>query len=247
MTEPRRLARLFLLLPAFAALLLCTPAPARQSATTPAGEKRVFHLTVTDSKGRLVLGVRRKSVTAFDGGEPSEIVSFGAPDAPASIMFLVDTSSSAFGLGKDSPRLAILKSALPVFLELGNPSNEYFVTAFNQKPQILLEGSRDASAVLAAFDRLAGADLSGQTALNDALYLSLNKLALHPARKRVLVLFSDGQENESKYSPADVMRARKESDVIVSAVGLDLPGDDASFSYQGHLFMGEPARLGREP
>jgi hypothetical protein len=133
---------------ALTAALPRRPAHARQGATANAAqEPRVFHVTVTDSKGNLIEGIGRESLTAFDGGEPCEVVSFGAEDAPASVMFLVDTSASAFGLnrgGRGRQRIAALKSAVSSFIAAGNPSNEYSVTAFNQSPQVLLDGSPDA-------------------------------------------------------------------------------------------------------
>lgn len=198
-----------------AALVLCAHASAHaRQAQGHASAPLLFHLTVTDSKGRLIGGVRRESLTAVEGGERREIVSFAADDAPASVMFLVDTSYSAFGREGGSARLAALKASLSAFLERANPSNEYLVTAFNQRPHVLLEGSREAAAVLAACDRLGSAELGGQTAMNDALYLSLDKLASRPARKRVLVLLSDGQDNMSNHLLADVRRKLRESDVI---------------------------------
>jgi len=135
-------------------------------------EPHVFHLTFTDRDGNLFAGVGREDLTVTEGGEPREVVYFRAADVPASVMFLVDTSSSAFGENRGRfgrMRVEALKDAVAAFLEGANPSNEYFVTAFNKSPQILLEGSTDARAVSAAFDRLASANLKGFTALDDAL------------------------------------------------------------------------------
>ena len=214
-----------------------TDATPRTTADAP--EQHLFHVTVTDAKGHLILGVKRESLTAFDGGEPREIVSFGPGDVPASVMFLVDTSSSSFGVARGTARLAMLKSALSAFLELGNLSNEYFVTAFNQSPQVLLDGSNDPSAVLAACDRLASANLKGMTALNDALYLSLNRLASRPTAKHVVVLLSDGQDNVSKYTIRELRRALKESDAIVYAVGLVDANEDSALGFEARLRLDE--------
>ncbi|MFL6284943.1 MAG: hypothetical protein ACJ74Q_17510, partial [Pyrinomonadaceae bacterium] len=100
--------------------------------TSSAQEPRVFHVTVVDSKGNLVTGVRREDLNAFDGGEQREIVSFGTDDVPASVVFLIDTSSSAFGENKGrsgSRRTAALRDAVSAFMEGSNPSNEYSVIA----------------------------------------------------------------------------------------------------------------------
>lgn len=227
-----------------AALLLCTHADARQeggAAATP--EPRVFHVTVVDSKGNLVTGVRREDLTALDGGEQREIVSFGVDDVPASVVFLIDTSSSAFGENKGrngSRRIAALRDAVSAFMEGSNPSNEYFVTAFNKSPQVLLEGSKESRAVLAALDRLASADLKGFTAMYDTLYLSLSKLATRPTRKHVVVLLTDGMDNASRYTFADVRRALRESDVILYPVGVFLE-EESQLSYTGRAILEELA------
>jgi Ca-activated chloride channel family protein len=200
-------------------------------------------VTVLDSKGNLVTGVKRGDLTAFDGGEQREIVSFGADDVPASVVFLIDTSSSVFGENKGkngSRRFTALRDAVSAFMEAGNPSNEYFVTAFNKSPQVLLEESKDSRAVLAALDRLASADLKGFTAIYDTLYLSLSKLAMRPTRKHVVVLLTDGMDNTSRYTFADVRRALRESDVIVYSVGVFVE-EDSQLNYAGHAILEELA------
>jgi Ca-activated chloride channel family protein len=196
---------------------------APQSAATPVGETRVFHLTAADEKGSPIPNLKRGDLTAFDGGEMREVVSFGSGDVPASVLFLVDASSSAFGAsagGLRARRLAALKESVSAFMAGGNPSNEYSVVAFDRKQQSLLEGSGDAREVLGALDRVAPSGRWAQTALYDALHLSLDVLAQRPARKRVLVLLSDGEDNVSKHAFADVLRGVKESDVAVYAVGV---------------------------
>jgi Ca-activated chloride channel homolog len=216
---------------------------APQSPSTP--EPHVFHLTVADREGNLVAGLGREALSAFEGGEPREIVSFRAGDVPASVAFLVDTSSSAFGESRGRyghRRIDALKEAVSAFVEGANPSNEYFVTAFNKSPQVLLDGSTDARAVLAAFDRLASADLKGFTAMQDALYLSLGKLATRPTRKHVLVLLSDGMDNASRYTFAEVRRALKESDVIVYSVGVFV-GDESQLVSAGREMLEELAGI----
>lgn len=240
MSDHRRRARRLLLL-LLAASLLCATAHARQGDAAGARETRAFHLTVTDAKGNLIGGVKREDLTAFDGGRRREIVSFGAGDVPASVMFLVDASSSSFGMMKDVPRHLMLRESLAAFLGLGNPSSEYFVTAFNQSPQILLDGSKNPYDVLIACDRLNSVGLRGYTALYDALYLSLNKLASRPTAKHVIILFSDGMDTVSKYKYSEVAQALKESDAIVYSVFISDPRFDSTLSYTAQTIMGELA------
>ena len=226
-----------------AASLLCATAHARQSDAADARERHGFHLTITDSKGKPVSGVTRAEVAAFEGSEPCDVVSFGAGDVPTSVLFLIDASSSAFGMNMGKRRwrgMASLARSIDEFMEGSNSSNEYLVVAFNKSPQVILDGTTDREAVMAALERLAASDMEGGTALHDALYVSLNKLALRPTRRRVLLLFSDGLDGSSKYKLTDVMRALKESDVIVYPVGV-FTNDEPYDSYISRSLFGELA------
>jgi hypothetical protein len=137
-------------------------------------------VTITGPRGYPIKGLPRDSLTASDGGKTSEVVSVSDADSPASVTFLVDISSSAFGENTGSVgrrRFAALKEAVAAFVEGSNPSDEFSVAAFDKTPHVLLDGSGDARAVLESLDRLASADLKGFTAFYDALHLSLGKLA----------------------------------------------------------------------
>jgi Ca-activated chloride channel family protein len=180
-------------------------------------------VTITGPGGYPIKGLPRDSLTASDGGKTSEVVSVSDADSPASVLFLVDSSTSAFGTsagGLRARRVAALKESVAAFIAGGNPSNEYSVIGFDKHQRILLEGSGDAGEVLGALERVAPSGPRAQTALYDALQPSLDVLAARPARKRVLVLISDGEDNVSKHTFAEAMRAVKGSDVIVYAVGV---------------------------
>lgn len=230
---------------ALAALLASQPARARQSAAPPAQEQHVFHVTVTDTKGNLIKGLPRDSLTASDGGKPCDVVSALEADSPASVMFLLDTSSSAFGENTRSigrRRFAALKDAVAAFIEGSNPSDEYSLAAFNETTRVLLEGSGDARDVLDTLDRLASSNLKGHTAFYDALHLALDKLAARTARKRVVIVFSDGMNNSSRHTYAEVRRAVKESGALVYTVGVFVE-DEESLRQVGRATLRDLAEL----
>ena len=58
--------------------------------------------------------------------------------------------------------------------------------------------------------------LCGQTALYDACYLGVEKVqrGVHP--KRALLLISDGQDNNSRYTFTELRKLLKESDVTLA-------------------------------
>ena len=63
------------------------------------------------------------------------------------------------------------------------------------------------------------AKTEGLTALLDAIELSLHEMRKSTKRKKALLIMSDGGENHSRYTRAELDRVLRESDVMIYAVG----------------------------
>ena len=63
----------------------------------------------------------------------------------------------------------------------------------------------------------------GWTALFDALYLSVNRMKHARNPRRVLVILSDGGDNNSRFSEREVRALLRESDVSLYAIGMTGP------------------------
>lgn len=223
---------------AAASLLTFSQATAQTARQAP---PRALTVTVTDGKGAMLTGLGRESFTVFDGGEPSEIVSFASGDMPATVGVLLDASGS---MSSRESGLVRARNALLRFFRNCHAADEFFLIAFNREPQLLLGMSNDPAAVLGALDRYGSARAVGPTALYDALYLALNQAARGRHQKRALLLVTDGQDNASRYTFEEVKRMIKESDVTVYAVGIVNPGDDGSaLSYDGRRKLEELTKL----
>lgn len=261
MTKPRLFIALVfacvasasLMPPASASRRAHAPSCAQASASGPAPpvgqtgtETRTLAFTVTDDRGNFLRGLGREHFTVFDGGSRREVVSFSNTDAPASVGILLDTSGSMFSREVRRPdratRLRFLRDALSLFLSQGNPSNEYFLIAFNQSPQMFVEPTTDRAAVLSAFDRIASADLKGQTAFYDALYVALDKAAHGRYQRRVVVAVTDGLDNTSHYSFPEVRRALAESDVTLYALAV-LAEEDTPLAHAGYGILDDLTKL----
>jgi Ca-activated chloride channel family protein len=118
------------------------------------------------------------------------------------------------------------RDALGKFIQTSHDSDEYFLIAFNSRAQLLLDKTRDGNSVL---DKLTFVETKNQTALYDACYLGVEKVqrGVHP--KRALLLISDGQDNDSRYTFNELRKLLKESDVVLYAIGI-LSGSDAGSS-----------------
>lgn len=193
-------------------------------------------VTVTDTHGRYVTGLDKRHFTVFDEKEPQDIVFFSDDDAPASVGVIFDVSGSMSG-----DKIQRARQALARFIETSHERDEYFLIGFNSRAQLLLDRTRDSSAVLS---KLTFVETKGNTALYDACYLGVEKLARSTYPKRAILLISDGQDNNSRYTFNELRRLLKESDVIIYAIGI-IGSNDAgsSLGMQGQAILDELASV----
>jgi Ca-activated chloride channel family protein len=193
-------------------------------------------LTVTDLYGRYVSGLDKKAFTILDNNQEQEITFFSDSDAPISIGILFDVSGSM-----NREKISKSRKALEKFINTSHPSDEYFLIAFNNRAQLLLDRTRDGDAVL---QKLTLVETKGNTALYDACYLGVERVTRGTRQKKALLIISDGQDNSSRYNFGEVRRLMKESDVVVYAVGI-LDGRDSGSmeGMQGQAFLDELASV----
>lgn len=191
-----------------------------------------FTVTVTDSYGRYVSGLDKKAFKVYDDKEEQDIQFFSDDDAPVSVGIIFDVSGS---MGGEKIRKA--REALSRFIQTSHDNDEYFLIAFNSRAQLLLDKTRDGDAVL---NKLTFVDTKGNTALYDACYLGVEKVTRGAHQKRALLLISDGQDNNSRYTFNNVRRMLKESDVVVYSIGI-LGGNDpgSSLGMEGQAILDE--------
>jgi Ca-activated chloride channel family protein len=193
-------------------------------------------VTVFDNYGRYVSGLSKTAFAVLDDKQPQDITFFSDDDAPVSVGVIFDVSGSMSG---DKIRRA--RDALANFIQTSHNSDEYFLIAFNSRAQLLLDKTRDGDAVL---DKLTFVQTKNNTALYDACYLGVEKVQRGAHPKRALLLISDGQDNNSRYTFNEVRRLLKESDVVLYAVGI-LSGSDAgsSLGMEGQGILDELASV----
>jgi Ca-activated chloride channel family protein len=174
-------------------------------------------VTVTDTYGRFVTGLNKKAFTVTDDKDQQEITFFSDDDAPVSVGVVFDLTGS---MGGDKVKRA--REALAHFLETSHNDDEYFLVTFQGGGvQLALDRTRDSKSLL---DKLTFVQTRGTTAFYDAVYLAATKVqrGVHP--KRALLVISDGQDNNSRYTFSELRRMLKESDVIIYAVGIEESG-----------------------
>lgn len=188
-------------------------------------------LTVTDPYNRYVSGLTKNAFVVTDEGQEQEITFFSDSDAPISVGIVFDISGSMSG-----EKIRKARTALERFISTSHPSDEYFLIAFNNRAQLLMDRTRDGEAVLR---KLTMVEPKNNTALYDAVYLGVERVTRGSHQKRALLIISDGQDNNSRYNFKEVQRLMKESDVVAYAVGIEDKGDAGPLGLQGQAFLDE--------
>jgi len=168
-------------------------------------------VTVTDSFGRFVTGLEKENFSVSDDKVQQEVAFFATDDAPISLGIVYDVSYSMkpFTLGQ--------VAQLRRFFENSHPADEFCVIAFNNRAQLVQDFTALPEAVI---NRTVFIPAKGNTALFDATYLAIEKVRQGRHQKKVVLIFSDGEENSSRYSGREVRSLLRENDVQVYAFGV---------------------------
>lgn len=199
-----------------------TPQPQQQQKqqdvptyTETAGSEYVLlPVLVLDKKGRFVDGLEKKDFRVRVDTTPIQIDTFERDDsAPVSMAFLVDTSGSMDLAGK----LVNAKRAIRSIVERRLRGDDFALFAFSEGAvRVVADFSSDSSKLLHALDEI---EAGGQTALFDAV-AATPRLLKGKNAKRAIVLFTDGVDNASHTSPAEMAEILQQVSTPVYAIGM---------------------------
>lgn len=171
-------------------------------------------VTVSDLRNHPVTCLTRDSFRLFDDGVEQTITHFALDDAPMTIGVVFDSSASM------RFRIGLSRLAAAAFFRLANPEGDFFLVDFANSARLAVPFTRDPRPIE---DRIARERPGGRTALLDAIYLGLNELKRSGHRRKALLVVTDGGDNSSRYTRHEVMRAMRESDALIYAIGIFAP------------------------
>ena len=175
----------------------------------------VLHATVSDRQGGFVSDLGERDFEVYEDGVPQSIRLFSNEDVPVTVGLVVDHSTSM------RPKLAEVTAAARAFVRSSNRDDEMFVVNFNESVSLGLPGAfrfTDSTAELG--DAIAAMPTEGRTALYDAIAKALEELQAGTRDKKVLIVVSDGGDNASAQSLAQVMELAGKSSAVVYTVGI---------------------------
>jgi VWFA-related protein len=164
-------------------------------------------VTVTTHNGRVVPGLAKEDFTLLQDNVPQVITHFSSEDAPATIGLVFDCSDSMSG-----PKIARAKEAAFALLSGAGPQDEFFLIRFSDRPELLVESTRQTSDVRRAVETLR---VGGFTAVLDAIKMGLHEMSKADHRRKAIVLFSDGEDNHSRTTAAEFKQLATESDTTI--------------------------------
>ena len=202
---------------AAAALAQATPGGQRPPAFRAETRLVVLNVAVTNARGELVTGLTQNAFRVFENGKPQSIALFRNDDVPVSLGLLIDNSGSMRRLR------AKVETAALAFARASNPGDEIFVVNFADTPRVDVPFTSDVRVLEAGIARV---DSIGGTAMRDAVDLAAGYLRDHATRDRkVLVVVTDGIDNESQVPADRIEREAEAGGVVVDAIGLFAEGE----------------------
>jgi VWFA-related protein len=204
-------------------------APPKPDAVEQAGENariqvdvtRVSLLfTVTDKKGRFVTDLARNDFEVIESKKPQSIAEFTAEsDLPLRLGILIDTSNSI------RDRFRFEQEAAIEFIKdvVHTNVDKALVVSFDSSAELV-------SDLIAEPDKLEARirDLrpGGGTALYDAIYFACrDKLSQDQPRhkfRRAIVIVSDGDDNQSRYTRDQALEMAQKADVVLYAISTNI-------------------------
>ncbi len=171
-------------------------------------------VTVTDSSNRYVLGLEKENFRIFEDDTEQKITHFSAEDAPLSVGVLVDTSGSM------GDKLGTSWRAVAQFLKTMTAEDEAFLIEFNDQAILLQPFTRDTGEIE---KKLSATASRGLTAMFDAIHMAVQEMKKAKNPRKAILIVSDGGDNNSQFTSAQIQDVVREADVQIYAMGVFEP------------------------
>jgi Ca-activated chloride channel homolog len=173
----------------------------------------VLHVTISDEAGQFIGDLKKSDFRVFENKVEQSLSVFTREDVPVTMGLVIDNSGSM------REKREQVNSAAMTFVKTSNPQDEAFVVNFNDEYYLDTDGdfTSDQKDLDNALSRI---DTRGSTALYDAVIGSLEHLKKAHRDKRVLLVITDGDDDASRKTLSDTMKAAAQSNAAIYAIGV---------------------------
>jgi Ca-activated chloride channel homolog len=175
----------------------------------------VLNATVRDQKGRVAADLREENFEVFEDGVKQALRLFRHEDIPVTVGLVIDHSGSM------RPKLASVTAAARTFIESSSPDDQMFVVNFNENvtlglPAAMPFTNRQEDLTYG----ISHTPATGKTALYDAIWNAREWMSRGTRDKKVLIVISDGGDNASTHTLAEVLQTGNKSNIQVYTIGI---------------------------
>jgi Ca-activated chloride channel homolog len=200
----------------------------------PAGQRQVIkvdvdlvniYVTVCNKHGRLIQNLDRANFAVYEDNNPQVITNFSREtDLPLKLVLLIDTSGSVrYKLSfEQDVSVAFLNSTLRPGVDQAS------VVTFDSSIDVRQNYTDDLQSLTGAVRHTRS---GGATRLYDALSFLIKGTLAEGDGRRAIILLTDGDDNVSRSSPAEVVEAAQRNNVsiyIVSVNSIGIPSDESN-------------------
>jgi VWFA-related protein len=203
----------------------------QQRAAEPSDDRIVIDVTrvnilfaVTDKKGRFVTNLTRDDFEVYESKKQQNIQEFTAEtNLPLRLGVLIDTSNSI------RDRFRFIQDAATEFLKsvMRPEIDRTVLVSFDTSAQMVSDLTNDIDKLEKGIKDLRP---GGGTALYDAIYFSCrDKLIIDQPRhkfRRALVILSDGDDNQSRYTREQALEMAQKADVVIYTISTNRSGTE---------------------
>ena len=176
--------------------------------------------TVSDKKGRFVTDLTKGDFEVFESKKPQAIIEFAAEtDLPLRLAILIDTSNSV------RERFHFQQQAATAFID-GTVRPEHdkaMIVSFDTATELVSDLTGDIKTLEKGFENLRP---GGGTSLYDAVFFACRDKLMQdqPLYKfrRAMVILSDGDDNQSRYTRDQALEMAQKADVNVYTISTNI-------------------------
>jgi Ca-activated chloride channel homolog len=187
-------------------------------------DRVIMLYTVTDRKGRFVTNLKKEDFEVIENKRPQVIQEFSAEtDLPLRLGILIDTSNSV------RDRFRFEQEAASEFIRsvMRSRQDKAMIVSFDTSTELVSDLVDDPGKLDAAIHDLRP---GGGTAMYDAIFFACrDKLSQDQPRtkfRRAIVVLSDGDDNQSRYTRDQALEMAQKADVVVYTISTNISRSD---------------------
>jgi Ca-activated chloride channel family protein len=166
-------------------------------------------MRVLDSNGKSVADMRAEEFRVFEDGTEQQVAHFASVNSPFTVALMLDVSDST-----EASQGEIKKAAI-AFVDQLRPDDYVIIITFDSLLNVIDQPTNNRDALHGMIDAIRPGK---GTRLYDGLHLVLERLFTQIHGRKAIVLFTDGNDIDSRTSVNESLREAETADVLIFSI-----------------------------